>query len=52
MYISEEVPLRRLGDVPPRRFWVFHLSHWAVPRDVVTMSPRRLVAEWGIKLKI
>ena len=38
-----DAPLRRFGDVPSRRRWVFHLGRTC---DVVTMSPRRLNAEW------
>ena len=43
------VPLRRLSDVLLRRRWVFDTyprRHWDVQRDVVTTSPRRLVAGW------
>ena len=42
----EDVPLRRLGNVPVRRRWVFHLR---LTCDVVTTSPRRLVAGWAIE---
>ena len=37
----EDVPLRRLGDVPLRR-------RWDVQRNVVMVSPRRLVAGWDL----
>ena len=45
-----DVPLRRLVDAPSRRRWVFHLGRTCdvaeMYRDVVTTSPRRLVAGW------
>ena len=50
----EDVPLRRLGDVPLRRqlgvsFETYLRRHWDVQRDVVTTSLRRLVAGWGLE---
>ena len=41
------VPLRRLGDVPLRQRWVFHLRHTCdVARTYRVASLRRLVAGW------
>ena len=46
-----DVPLRRLGKVPPRHCWEFHLRRylrrpWDVQRDVSTTFPHRPVAGW------
>ena len=51
---SHGVPIRRLGDVPRRHRWVFHLGVLATSLgrtkrrryDVATTLPQRLIARW------